>query len=191
MSMSRKLFIPKAGQVHGRFAAFRLSGTANYRGDCVFLDTTAPASQGASGVLAGETLGTNDFLYVKSAQVANGATTPHAAVVGLIEGKAVGDRNTSTALTDDGVVVVQVAGVHTDCWQSATTATAGWVALADANSTLGAVRPIIGVGITTDAAIFAQYMVGVCLTDRATTGTRGTATTTDKVTLWIRCGDVV
>lgn len=188
--MMRRLFLPKAGQTWGRFMAARLNGSTNYRGDVVFIDTTAPASQGSSGVVAGETLGANDFIFVKSAQVANGATTPHAAVVGLIEGRKVGDRVSSVALDDDGVVIVQVAGVHTDCWQSATTATAGWIALADSNSTLGAARPIVGVGVTTDAAIFSQYVVGVCLTDRATNGTRGTSTTTDRVTLWIRCGDV-
>lgn len=192
MSMSRKLFRPKPGSVPARFAAFRLNGTANYRGDVVFIDTTAPTSQGASGVVDGLTMtAAQDFIFVKSASVANGATITQGAVAGVIEGRSIGDRNTTTALDDDGVVIVQVAGVHTAVWMSATTGIADWIALADSANTLGAARPIVGVGVTTDAAIFSTFLLGVILGTNATTGTRAAVTTTSFCPVWIRCGDVV
>lgn len=190
MSMSRKIFRPMAGQTHGRFAAFRMNGTLSYRGDTVFLDTTAPASQGqTAGVLDGKTLGTNDFLYVKIANVANGATITQAQVAGVVEGLSVGDRNTTTAIPDDGVVIVQVAGVHQQVWMNATTGIADWIALADSGSTLGLARPIVGVGVTTDAAIFGTMLVGVIMGATASASRGTTATVGNQV--WVRCGDVV
>ncbi len=190
--MFKKLFRPQPGQVPARFAAFRLNGTANYRGDTVIIDTTAPTSQGATGVLDGKTMTAGqDFLYVKSASIANGATINQFQAAGIIEGKSIGDRNTTTALDDDGVVIVQVAGVHTAAWMSATTGIADWIALADSASTLGAARPIVGVGVTTDAGIFGSFMVGIILGSNATTGTRGTVTTTSFCPIWVRCGDVI
>lgn len=192
MSMSRKFFRPMAGQTHGRFAAFRMNGTLAYRGDTVFIDTLAPASQGqTAGVLDGKTLGTNDFMYVKIAQVANAATITQGAVAGVVEGLSVGDRNTTTAIPDDGVVIVQVAGVHQQVWMSATTGIADWVALADSNSTLGAARPLVGAAKTTDGAAQAMQLVGPILTSNVTTGTRAAVTTTNYCAVWVRCGDVV
>lgn len=191
MSMSRKIHRPVAGQTHGRFAAFRMNGSLSYRGDIVFLDSTAPASQGSSGVLDGKTLGTTDFMYVKIAQVATDATTPHYAVAGVVEGLHVGDRNTTTAIADDGVVIVQVAGVHGQVWMADTSATADYVLLADGNSTLGGGRALVGVGKSTLGAPEAAFLVGVCLTANATTGTRAAVTNTNWCAAWIRNGDVV
>ena len=192
MSMARKLFRPGQGQVPARFAAFRLNGTAAYRGDVVMLDTTAPGSQGASGVVDGKTLGANDFIYVVSTTLpANEATIGQGAVAGVIEGKGVGDRNTTTALTDDGIVIVQVAGVHEQVWMSANTGVAQWLALADSTSTLGAARPIVGVGVTTLGGAQLSYLVGVILGTNATTGARAAVTNANFCPVWIRCGDVV
>ncbi len=192
MSISRRLFRPMVGQTHGRFAAFRMNGTLAYRGDTVFIDTTAPASQGqTAGILDGKTMGTNDFLYVKIAQVANDATITQGAVAGVVEGRAVGDRNTTTALDDDGVVIVQVAGVHSQVWMSATTGIADWIALGDSNSTLGAARPLVGAGLSTLGGAEALQLVGVILATNVTTGTRATVTTTSYCPVWVRCGDVV
>jgi len=192
MSMSRKFFRPMAGQTHGRFAAFRMNGTLSYRGDTVFIDTTAPASQGqTAGVLDGKTLGTNDFMYVNIQNIANDATTPHCHVAGVVEGLSVGDRNTTTAIPDDGVVIVQVAGVHQQAWMSATTGTAGWVAVADSGNTLGAARALVGIGKSTLGPPELALLVGVLLTDNVATGTRAAVTTTSYSAVWVRCGDVV
>lgn len=192
MSMSRKLFRPQQGQTHGRFAAFRMNGTLAYRGDVVFLDTTAPASQGQSaGVLDGKTLGTNDFIYVKIASVANDATIAQGAVAGVVEGVSIGDRNTTTAIADDGIVIVQVAGPHQQVWMSATTGIPDWIALADSGNTLGAARPLVGAGLSTLGGAEALQLVGPILTSNVTTGTRATVTTTSYCAVWVRCGDVV
>lgn len=190
--MMRKLFRPRPGQVPQRFSAFRLNGTVNYRGDVVVIDSTAPTSQGASGVVDGLTMtAAKDYIYVKSASIANEATIGQAAVAGVIEGRTVGDRVTSVALDDDGIVIVQVAGVHEAVWMSATTGIADWIALADSASTLGAARPIVGVGVSTLGGAQLSFLVGVILATNATTGTRGTVTTTSFCPVWIRCGDVI
>lgn len=198
MSMSRKLFRPKPGQNPARFAAYRLNGTVNYRGDVVFLDTTAPTSQGASGVVDGLTMtDKQDFIYVKSAQVATNATTPHFAVVGVIEGKTIGDRNTTTALDDDGVVIVQVAGVHTGVWMTSTAGVADGLALANSNSTLGSAIAAVGIDVAATAANLAAglanavQLVGVILEANTVTATRGTVTTANYNPVYIRCGDVI
>jgi len=192
MSMSRKLFRPMAGQTHGRFAAFRMNGTLSYRGDTVFIDKTAPATQGqTAGVLDGKTLGTQDFLYVNIQNIGNDATTPHCHVAGVVEGLSIGDRNTTTAIPDDGVVIVQVAGVHTQTWTTTTDATAGWVAVGDSGSTLGGARALVGIGKSTLGPPELALLVGVVLTDTVTTGTRAAVTTTPYSAVWVRCGDVV
>ena len=190
MSMSRKLFRPQAGQTPGRFAAFRMNGTLSYRGDVVFLDTTAPATQGqTAGVLDGKTLGTNDFLYVKIDSRLVEATIGQGQVAGVVEGLSVGDRNTTTAIPDDGVVIVQVAGVHQQVWMTATTGIADWVALADSTSTLGMARPLVGVGVSTLGGAQSMFLVGSILAGTAS-ASRGTTTTVGNP-VWVSCGDVV
>lgn len=199
MSLSRKLFRPKPGQVPARFAAFRLNGTINYRGDVMFLDTTAPTSQGASGVVDGLTMTDKmDFLYVKSASVATGAaTSPHFAVVGAIEGRTVGDRNTTTALDDDGVVIVQVAGVHQAVWMTSTAGAADGLAFANSANTLGSAIAGVGLDVAATVANLAAglgnsaFVVGVILEANTVTATRGTVTTANYNPIWIRCGDVI
>jgi hypothetical protein len=167
-----------------------MNGTLSYRGDVVFLDTTAPASQGqTAGVLDGKTLGTDDFMYVKIDNRATEATIGQGAVAGVVEGLAIGDRNTTTAIPDDGVVIVQVAGVHKQVWMTATTGIADWIALGDSGSTLGMARPIVGVGVTTLGGPQSMYMVGVILGGTAS-ASRGTVATVGNQ-VWVRCGDVV
>lgn len=193
MSISRKLFRPMAGQTHGRFAAFRMNGTLSYRGDTVFLDTTANATQGqTAGVLDGATLGLNDFMYVQIAQVATtGATIGHYKVAGVVEGLRVGDRNTTTAIPDDGVVIVQVAGVHQQTWMSVTTGVADWIAVANSNNTLGAALPLVGLGVSTDDMRISSHLLGVIMGPNVATGTRAAVTTTSHCPVWVRCGDLV
>lgn len=190
MSMSRKLFIPKAGQTHARYAAFRINGSLNYRGDCVVIDTTAPASQGASGVVAGETLGANDFIYVIQTDIATDATGPACNAVGFIEGLRVGDRNTTTALPNDGVIIVQVAGVFSNhaAVTVATDAVVGDLLLVNGASTDGAALP--AAAIANSHAETAGYLAGIVLTTGATY-TRGTVTTAPGCTAWVRCGAMV
>ena len=192
MSMGRKIFRPMAGQTHGRFAAFRMNGTLSYRGDVVHIDTTAPASQGqTAGVLDGQTLGTTDFLYVIGNQShATNATIAGYSVAGVIEGKTVGDRNTTTALAEDGVVIVQVAGVHSQVWMSATDGVAGWIALADSANTFGQARAASIISVTASlTAVDHAFVVGHILTGTAS-ASRGTTATVGNA-VWIRCGDVV
>ena len=195
--MSRKLFRPKPGQTPARFQAFRLNGAVNYRGDVVFLDTTAPTSQGASGVVDGLTMtDKQDFFYVKSASVATNAASPQCAVVGVIEGRTVGDRNTTTALDDDGVVIVQVAGVHAQTWVTSTSGAADGLVFANSANSLGSGVIGVGIDIAATAANLAAglsnltQVVGVILEANTVTATRGTVTTANYNPVWIRCGDV-
>ena len=196
--MYRKIFRPKPGQVPGRFQAYRLNGAANYRGDVVFLDTTAPTIQGASGVVDGLTMtDKQDFFYVKSASIATGAvTTPNFAVAGVIEGRSVGDRNTTTALDDDGIVIVQVAGVHPQVWTTSNAGAVDGLLFANSANTLGSGVVGVGLDVATAAANLAAglsnsaFVVGVILEANTVTAARGGVTTANYNPIWIRCGDV-
>lgn len=189
--MARKFFIPKAGQTHARYAAFRLNSTLAYRGDVCWLDTLAPASQGpaSDGVLAGETLGANDFIYAKTCvAVATTATTPLYHGLGFIEGLRIGDRDTTTLLPNDGVIIVQVAGVFKDHAAVTAAPAVGDVLKWNGNSTLGCA--LSATIITATLASQNAFIVGVALTTGATY-VRAAVTNAAGCTAWVRCGDVV
>lgn len=108
----RQIFRPAVGQAHAKYVAAYLNNTnasgvtASYRGDVVVWDTTAPTSQGASGVLDGQTLGATDFIYVTPTTTATDRLP-----AGYLEGRTVGDTVTSVPLVDDTLIVVQIAGL--------------------------------------------------------------------------------
>ena len=182
MSMLRKIFKPGAGQVHQRFIVAYLNGASNYRGDLVIWDTTAPTSQGASGVLRGETLGSNDFIFVKSDDTANNKVGLQA---GIIEGKAVGDRDTVNALANDDICVVQTYGVHTQIFCLDDTVAAGAILTTESTEAGSVADVAVTTVVGTDSTQGVGTLVGVALA-ADTTFTRGTATQ-ECVTGFVRC----
>jgi hypothetical protein len=175
MSMMHKLFRPRPGHRPQRFCAAFVNGTTSYRGDVAVWDTTAPTSQGASGVLEGRTLRANDFIYVTIAPAT--ASNSYGRLAGVYEGTTIGDTDTVNNLADDACVIVQTWGVHDTVRTVDATVATG--ALLTMSTTAGAAAD--GASSTLEGG-----MVGVALTED-TTYTRGTATTENKVTGFIRC----
>ena len=177
MTMMRKLFRPAAGQRHAAYVAAYVNGSTIYRGDLVAWDTTAPASQGSSGVLAGQTLGANDFLFVAAPPTTCGIQA------GIVEGNYVSDRVQATALTNDTVIVIQTWGVHDNVWCDATGA-------AGSNLTVAATTgesTLVAAWAKTVTNIADAALVGVVLTASATTHTRGTVATEEGCCAFVRC----
>jgi len=188
MSMIRSIFRPGKGQVPQKFIrAFWNAATAGYRGDTCMIDTTAPTSQGASGVLEGKTLGTDDFIYVTI--TATTIAGSHNRVVGVIEGPTLGSKDTATAIPDDSCVIVQTWGVHDNVRTNPTTGAAG--SILSVGTVAGALEVTVAADVATlilgtDAVIHQGNIVGVALNASATY-TRGTVTDEDNVTAFIRC----
>lgn len=171
---ARRIFRPGKGAVAGLFSPFRVNGTAVYRGDFVVWDTTAPTSQGSSGVLDGQTLGTDDFIFCRTVDtVANGLGLG----AGVVEGRSMGDRDSATALSDDGIAIVQVYGVHATVQTVDDTVAAG--ALLTAGTVAGAMAD--GASATDDMAVWAVALTA----DRQYT--RGTVATMNAVVGLVRC----
>ena len=114
MSMERKLFRPGKGQTLAAYTA-AVSDGAMYPGDWVALSTTVPTSQGASGVMFGQTLTATDYLECTLLDTDNlGA---HVLAMGVLMGKGIGAVSTWTDVTsavvaDQDVVVIQSFGIH-------------------------------------------------------------------------------
>jgi len=178
MSMIKTLFRPGKGRRPGRFiAAVFNAGTAGYRGDVVMWDNTAPTSQGSSGVLEGDTLGVNDFIYVQltTATIADGQGLQ----AGILEGTKIGDTDTVTTIPDDSIAIVQTFGVHETVRTVATVVTTSQLSI-------GTIAGECAETLATDVATSAHIIIGMPMTADSTY-TRGTATE-NKVTGFIRCG---
>jgi hypothetical protein len=181
MSMMRKIFKPGVGQRPARFTAAYFNATvAGYRGDLVVWDTTAPASQGSSGVLAGETLGANDFIFVKIADAA--ALVGNQA--GIIEGPTIGYKDGATAITNDTIVIVQTWGVHENVWANATTPVA--TDMLNVGATTGEVTRAAA-GTVAATAIADGAIVAIALKAATTDHVRGTVATEENVVAFVRC----
>ena len=183
MSMlSGSLFRPGRGQRVARYVAAYVNGTAVQRGDFVIWDTTAPTSQGSSGVLAGQTLLANDFIFVTHSTLATLSVGKQA---GLVEGTRLQDRDTVVALANDSIAIVQTWGVfETHCQVDDTSVTAGDLLLC--SSTVAGELVAIAAHATTSTVTADGYVVGIALTADAVY-TRGTVTTEDGCTAFIRC----
>lgn len=183
MSMMRKLFRPGKGQVPQRFIAAFVNATTSYRGDVAVWDTTAPTSQGATGVVDGQTLGANDFIFVTICPAT--AVNSFGLLAGVYEGTHVGDRSSVTNFADDSLAIVQTWGVHENVRTVDDTVAAG--ALLYVSTTAGACADVAAADIdSTDSTYSATGLVGVSLT-ADTTYTRGTDTGAYCVTGFVRC----
>ena len=130
--MHRKIFKPGKGQTVERFTAAYVNGATVYPGDLVCWDVTAPTDQGSSGVLAGETLGTGDFIYVilppAAAAVAQGLQA------GIVRGPGVQQGSPNTAIGDDKLAIIQTWGVCATAWVDSTDTAAGDLLLTGATT---------------------------------------------------------
>lgn len=186
--MTRSVFRPGKGATTSKFIAAYCNGTAVYRGDFVVWDTTAPTSQGSSGVVNGETLGATDFIYVTTSTTTAGSIGKGAGVVegGGAIGTGIGNRNTTTAVGDDKIAICMTYGVFSTHCQCDTATAAGDLLLAAstvAGQLIDSAAPTSAVltNSANDGAIAAFVMV----TDA--TYTRATVTTTKGCTAFIRC----
>lgn len=181
MGMIRKLFRPGAGQKSQHYTAAFVNGTAVYRGDFVVWDTTAPTSQGSSGVLEGKTLGANDFIFVTQST----STLACGVGAGVVEGKSIGNRDTATAMTNDNIAIIQNWGVFdTHCQVS--TATAVGDVLLSYSTVAGELIGTVALAVAATNGHNGGYLQGFALTTDADY-TRGTVTTINGVTAFIRC----
>jgi hypothetical protein len=175
MSMMRQIFRPGAGQTPKRFVAAFVNATTSFRGDVAVWDTTAPTDQGSSGLLEGKTLGANDFIFVTIAPAT--ASNSYGLLAGVYEGTTVGDTDTVNNLSNDAVAIVQTWGVHDTVRTVDDTVAIG--AVLTMSTTAGACAD--GASSTLEGGL-----VGVAMTVD-TTYTRGTVTTENKVTGFVRC----
>jgi hypothetical protein len=183
--MMRKLFKPGKGQKVAQYVAAYVNGTAVYRGDLVCWDFTAPTDQGSSGVLAGETLGAKDFIFViLPPAAAAGAAGLQA---GIVEGKTIGDRVQSAVVSaGDTIAIVQTYGVHDNVWVDSTDTVAG--ALLGTGATTGESTLLLATdAIGTDSTIGEGVVHGFALTADATTHVRGTTTNEEGVVGFVKC----
>jgi len=185
--MLRDIFKPGKGQVPARFIAAYVNGSAVYRGDLVCWDITAPTDQGSSGVLAGETLATDDFIFVILPPATDAAAQGLQA--GVIEGTHVGDRRlgaTANVLINDKIAIVQTWGVHDNVWVDSSSTTKG--SLLTTGATTGECTWMLATDANgTDATIGVGGIVGFALTDDATTHVRAASTTEEGCVAFIRC----
>ena len=92
-----------------------VADAAMYPGDWVQLSTTAPGSQGVSGVMFGKTLAATDYLECTGLiTTALGCGT---LALGVVMGKSIGAVSnwtdvTANALADQDVAVIQNWGIH-------------------------------------------------------------------------------
>jgi len=183
MSMMRKLFRPGKGQTPARYTTAFVNGTAVYSGDLVCWDITAPTSQGSSGVLAGQTLGANDFIFVILPPAA--ALGAQGLQAGIVRGPSLDAQAGATAMTNDDIAVIQTWGVCDRVWVDSTDTAAGNMLLTGA--TTGECTRALATAVNgTDATTGEGTLVGCALTADAS-GTRGTATTEEFATAFIRC----
>lgn len=185
MSMMARIFKPGTGKRHERFTSAYVNGTAVYRGDLVCWDITAPASQGASGVVNGETLGANDFVYVILPPAAAAAAQGLAA--GCVRGRTFNDQTSNaTAIPDDSLVHIQTWGVCDLAWVTSTDTAAGDLLLTGA--TTGEWTRALATTINgTDSTQSIGALAGFALTADSTDHIRGTATAEERATIWVRC----
>ena len=185
--MLRKLFKPGKGQVPQRFIAAYVNGSAVYRGDLVCWDITAPTDQGSSGVLAGQTLATDDFIYVILPPAA--AAAAQGLQAGIIEGTHVGDRKpsiTANVLINDKIAIVQTWGVHQNTWVDSGSTTAGNLLVTGA-TTGESTRALATDANGTDATLGVGGIVGFALTADWATHYRAAATTEEACVSFVRC----
>lgn len=162
-TMSRKLFRPGPGSVLASYLQAYSDGVI-YPADWVALSTTIPTSQGASGVLGGGTLGTNDYVECTLLDTDNAGAELLA--LGVCMGKGIGsvsnwDDVNSEVLADGDLCVIQCWGVHPQGRQATGAVLGDFLA------------PSTVAGEPTNSTTHAVGDVGVAL---ATGGTYGRAT---------------
>ena len=180
MSMSRKIFRPGAGQTHQNFIV-AFAEVATYPNDLVGLSTTAPASQGSSGVLEGKTLGDYDYIYadLMDTNATDGAFSV-GTQLGVCVGKsinAVSDRTNviNDVVAADTLMVIQNWGITRLVYCDATVA-------AGAVLTTGTTEAAV-----TDATTsLLQNHVGLAMATQETYS-RAAATDVQGVPAFIRC----
>lgn len=114
MPMQRNLFRPGQGQTLAKYTA-AISDAAIYPGDWVQLSTTAPSAQGVSGLVAGKTLGTAD--YVECTGLITTGLGCGSLALGVVMGKGVGAVAnwadvSGNVLADQDLCVIQSWGIH-------------------------------------------------------------------------------
>lgn len=183
--LAARIFRPGAGKTHSRYVAAFVNGTAVYRGDLVCWDITAPTSQGSSGVLEGQTLGTNDFIFVILPPAA--AAAAQGLQAGIVRGNTINDtRSNATAQTDDSCIIVQTWGVCDLAWVNSTDTAAGNLLVTGA-TTGEATRLLATDANATNATFGIGQLVGFALTADSTDHVRGTATAEERATIFVRC----
>lgn len=186
MTMMHKLFRPGKGSVHARFTTAFVNGTAVYPGDVVCWDTTAPASQGASGVVDGKTLGATDFVFVQLPPAA--ALAAAGLQAGIVQGKTNGLARGpgATAMTNDNLAIIQTWGVCPDVYAVTSTDSAAGI-ICSVAATTGAVTQALATAAEATTVAGAVNMVGFGLNAEATDHTRATVATEPGLDVFVRC----
>jgi hypothetical protein len=174
--MNRRIFMPGKGARPARYTAALCTNTDVYRGDLVIWDHEATPT---AITWEGQTLTALDMVFVDTDAT---AADKIGSCAGLIEGKRVGDLDTTTAIasaTTGAVAIVQTWGVFAS---HANTEDATVVAGALLLSTSTIAGEMVDATTATDDGT----IVGVALSADATY-TRGTVTTNTGVTAFVRC----
>jgi hypothetical protein len=186
--MLRQLFKPGKGQKPARFIAAYVNGSAVYRGDLVCWDAlTAPTDQGSSGVLAGETLGTADHIYVILPPATDAGAQGLQA--GIVEGNRIGDRRpsaTANVMLEDNIAIIQTWGVHSNTWVDDTDVVAG--VLLGTGATTGECTHLLATDRVHASSIIGEgSFVAFALTDDWETHYRAGSTTEEACVAFVRC----
>lgn len=192
MSMMHKLFRPGKGAVHARFTTAYVNNTntsgtdAVYPGDLVCWDTTAPTSQGASGVVGGKTLGATDFVFVILPPAA--AALAAGLQAGIVQGNTNGlSRNAGSDLMEgDQLCIVQTWGVCPDIY-AVTYASSAAGCLLRTGATTGAVTQLLATAADATTVAGPTSNCGFALNAQATDHARETLTTAIGLDAFIRC----
>lgn len=162
MSIIRSLFRPGQGQTLASYTAAVADATM-YPGDWVQLSTTAPGSQGVSGVMFGKTLAATD--YLECTGLITSALGCGTLALGVVMGKAIGSvKNyadvSGDLLVDQDVAIIQNWGIHPNA-SGADTAVLGDYLQASATI----YEPVNGVSGTVTGSL---RPLGVCMATAAT-----------------------
>lgn len=118
---SRGIFRPGRHAVVQSFTAAYTEETV-YPSDWLGISTLAPASQGSSGVVQGETLTLYDYCFVGLVDVDAG-NAQQGSQIGVCMGAGIGSVDdiadvSGDSVVADNIVVIQQAGVHPSCRSS-------------------------------------------------------------------------
>lgn len=175
-SLTKSLFRPGKGSTIAQYTCAVADGVI-YPADWVSLATTAPTSQGASGVFEGQTLALTDF--IEASLMDTDVAGHEGLALGVVMGKGIGSVAAWSnvlphVLADGDIMIIQNWGIHPQGRQVASGVAGDQLA------------PSATAGEPTNSTTVAVADVGNCMVATATYQ-RATAADEDGSVVFVKC----